>query len=75
MTRFLDTKTKVPPSGFKDGDSGNVESSDEAIPLPDIKEARRKKEAEELARLEEERLKEKRKIKRGDREAFTKVSQ
>lgn len=49
-------------------------SNDGAIPLPDIREARQKKEAEELARQEEERLKEKRRIKRSDKEAFTRVS-
>ena len=45
-----------------------------AIPLPDIKETLKKKEEEERARIEEEMLKEKRRIKRSDKEAFTRVS-
>lgn len=45
-----------------------------AIPLPDIKEALRKKEMEkELARMEEEKEKSKPKIKRSDKDAFTRV--
>ena len=49
-------------------------SSEGAIPLPDIKETLKKKEEEEKARIEEEKLKEKRRIKRSDKEAFTRVS-
>lgn len=51
-----------------------VESTNSAIPLPDIKEARTKKMIEEeLARMEQEKLMSKPKIKRSDKEAFTKV--
>jgi len=49
-------------------------SNSEAIPLPDIKETLKKKEEEERYRIEEEKLKEKRRIKRSDKEAFTRVS-
>ena len=48
--------------------------SAEAIPLPDIKEMLKKKEEEERARIEEQKLKEKSRIKRSDKEAFTRVS-
>jgi hypothetical protein len=47
----------------------------EAIPLPDIKEMLKKKEVEENARVVEESLKEKRRIKRSDKAAFTRVRQ
>lgn len=50
------------------------QGSEGAIPLPDIKETLKRKEEEERARVEEEKLKEKRRIKRSDKEAFTKVS-
>lgn len=49
------------------------QSSEGAIPLPDIKETLKKKEEEERARIEEEKLKEKRRIKRSDKEAFTRL--
>ena len=60
--------------GFRDSGEDRVESSNDSIPLPDIKQARQKKEAEEMARKEEQMLKEKRRIKRSDKEAFTRVS-
>jgi len=44
-----------------------------AIPLPDIRETLKKKEEEEQARIEEEKLKEKSRIKRSDKEAFTRL--
>lgn len=54
--------------------SSAVEPSSNAIPLPDIKEARKKKQMEqELARLEKEQEEQRVKIKRSDKEAFTKV--
>ena len=47
---------------------------DDAIPLPDIKQARKKKEMEaQLARMEEEKEEKRVKIKRSDSEAFRKV--
>lgn len=49
------------------------QGSEGAIPLPDIKETLKRKEEEERARVEEEKLKEKRRIKRSDKEAFTKL--
>ena len=49
-------------------------TSSEQIPLPDIRETLQKKQEEERARAEEEKLKEKRKIKRSDKEAFARVS-
>jgi hypothetical protein len=60
------------PLGIRDGDAAEV-SSDGAIPLPDIKETLKKKEEEEKARIEEEKLKEKRRIKRSDKKALAKV--
>lgn len=45
----------------------------EAIPLPDIKEMLKKKDEEEKARLLEESLKDKRRIKRSDKAAFARV--
>lgn len=55
-------------------DSEMARGSDDPIPLPDIKEAKRKKEAiEELARVEEEKEMNRPKIKRSDTKAFTKV--
>lgn len=54
-------------------ESGNSDNT--AIPLPDIREARRRKEIEEeLARTEQEKEEQKVKIKRSDKEAFRKVS-
>ena len=51
------------------------QESEGAIPLPDIKEALKKKEQEEqLARMEEEKEANKIKIKRTDKEALLKVS-
>jgi len=53
--------------------TGNSRS--ETIPLPDIKEARKRKQMEEeLARMEQEKEAQKVKIKRSDKEAFAKVS-
>lgn len=50
------------------------QQTDNAIPLPDIKEVLKKKEMEqELARIEEEDDEQKVKIKRGDRKALLKV--
>lgn len=49
--------------------------SGNAIPLPDIKEARKKKQLEEeVARMEQEKEEQKVRIKRSDKEAFRKVS-
>lgn len=54
--------------------SGGGGSSSNAIPLPDIKEARKKKQMEEeLARMEQEKEEQKVRIKRSDKEAFAKV--
>jgi len=51
-----------------------VAKSNDAIPLPDIKEAKRKKQMEEeLARMEDEKEEKRVRIKRSDKEAFTKV--
>jgi len=51
-----------------------VQNAADAINLPDIKEQLKKKEEEERARIEEEKLKDKRRIKRSDKEAFARVS-
>lgn len=52
-----------------------AETPDGAIPLPDIKEARKKKlMEEELAKMEQEQEEQKVRIKRSDKEAFAKVS-
>ena len=60
---------------FNIGTKGeSPQSSEGAIPLPDIKETMKKKEEEERARIEEEKLKQKRRIKRSDKEAFIRVS-
>lgn len=49
--------------------------SGNAIPLPDIKEARKKKQMEEeIARMEQEKEEQKVRIKRTDKEAFRRVS-
>jgi hypothetical protein len=52
---------------------GAPQGTAEAIPLPDIKEMLKKKEEEEKARVIEESLKEKRRIKRSDKAAFARV--
>jgi hypothetical protein len=53
-----------------------VEDTGGAIPLPDIKQALKKKEMEEeIARFEEEKEVNKVRIKRTDKEAFRKVRQ
>lgn len=49
------------------------QSAEGAIPLPDIRDTLKRKEEEEQARVEEEKLKEKRRIKRSDKEAFTRL--
>ena len=55
--------------------SRQQESRSETIPLPDIKEARKRKQMEEeLARMEQEKEAQKVKIKRSDKEAFAKAS-
>jgi hypothetical protein len=61
--------------GIGDEERPVPSTTDAAIPLPDIKEARQKKLLEEeLARMEEEKELSKPKIKRSDRAAFMKVS-
>ncbi|CAB9505843.1 expressed unknown protein [Seminavis robusta] len=64
----------ITPLGGETQPAGNapVEGSG-AIPLPDIKETLKRKEMEEKARQVEESLKEKRRIKRSDKEAFTRL--
>jgi len=67
-----DNKPLSPPSPQKPNASSNDESG--AIPLPDIREARKKKQMEEELARQEEELEEKRvRIKRSDKEAFTRV--
>lgn len=60
--------------GVTTTDETSSSSSDESIPLPDIRQARkRKQEQEEQEKLEEEREAQRVRIKRSDKEAFTKV--
>jgi hypothetical protein len=66
------------PMGVQDEPKKSAPSptaaSDGAIPLPDIKEVRKRKQLEEaMARMEEEKEEKKVKIKRSDKEAFVKV--
>ena len=61
--------------GIEDAESSSPALDAGAIPLPDIREARQKKlMEEELARIEEAKEESRVKVKRSDKEAFTKVS-
>ena len=52
-----------------------VKEDSTSVPLPDIRQARRRKEMEEeLARMEAEKELNRPKVKRSDKEAFTRVS-
>lgn len=71
VAKFEFDKNIASSMGVRDADA--KPGSAEAIPLPDIKETLKKKEEEEKARVEEEKLKENRRIKRSDKEAFTRL--
>jgi hypothetical protein len=65
-------------AGIQDDEVAQKDTGGGAIPLPDIKDTRRRKEMEEeIARMAEEKeeTKDRNRIKRTDKEAMRKVSQ
>lgn len=62
--------------GIKDEQSSTAENTVDPLVLPDIKDMLKKKERErELEKMDEEMKADVKKIKRSDKEAFTKVGQ
>lgn len=70
---IVDVANFVYDNDCPDSTDDSPQIAEGAIPLPDIRETLKKKEEEEQARIEEEKLKEKRRIKRSDKEAFARL--